>query len=115
LNWSAAGSLAPGVIASILLKLASPVVAEEEAPQLAALDFSRSREAIASYWEDWLAQGARFEVPETAVNDLYRANLWHAPFTCHRTDEHGVPRIDLPYSNRYGQRTRTGPSTRRSM
>ena len=57
------------------------------------------------YWEDWLARGALFEVPEEAVNDLFRAKLWHALFLPrHRTDEDGVDRIDLPYSNfAYGQ------------
>ena len=39
------------------------------------------------------------------MNDLFRANLWHAlMLPRHRTDEHGVARIDLPYSNfAYGQ------------
>jgi hypothetical protein len=49
------------------------------------------------------APGSR--CPETAVNDLFRANLWHAlMLPRHRTDEHGMARIDLPYSNfAYGQ------------
>jgi hypothetical protein len=39
------------------------------------------------------------------VNDLARATLWHALFLPrHRTNENGVARIDLPYSNfAYGQ------------
>ena len=53
------------------------------------------------YWEGWLAQGARFEAPETAVNDLFRANLWHALMLPRFRDD---DRIDLPYSNfAYGQ------------
>jgi len=52
-----------------------------------------------------LAQGALFEVPETAVNDLFRAKLWYASMLPrHRVDETGVTNMDLPYSNfAYGQ------------
>mgnify|MGYP000418672760 CR=1 FL=1 len=105
LEFDCMGELAAGETRSIVLKLASPEVAAEAAAGLAALDFARSRAATVKYWEGWLAQGARFEVPETAVNDLFRANLWHAlMLPRHRTDEHGVARIDLPYSNfAYGQ------------
>jgi hypothetical protein len=105
LEFDCVGELAAGGTRSIVLKLASPVVAAEAATALAALDFARSRAATVKYWEDWLARGARFEAPEKAVNDLFRANLWHAlMLPRHRTDEHGVARLDLPYSNfAYGQ------------
>jgi hypothetical protein len=90
---------------TVTLKLASPVLPPDTAFELAALDFDHARAGVVRYWEDWLARGARFEVPEQAVNDLFRANLWHAlMLPRHRTDEHGVARIDLPYSNfAYGQ------------
>ena len=99
------GQLETGKTCGILFKLASPVVESDAAAELAALDFTRSHKATVGYWEDWLAQGARFDVPETAVNDLFRANLWHALMLPRfRTDEHGIARIDLPYSNfAYGQ------------
>lgn len=105
LEIECSGLFAPGATPEILLKLASPVLAADAVPELAALDFGRSRQAVVDYWDDWLAQGARFDAPEPAVNDLFRANLWHALFLPrHRTDEHGVARIDLPYSNfAYGQ------------
>jgi hypothetical protein len=90
---------------SVTLKLASPVATAEAVAALAALDFAKARAATVKYWEDWLAQGAGFDVPERAVNDLFRANLWHAlTLPRHRTDAKGVSRIDLPYSNfAYGQ------------
>ena len=99
------GPDAVGTDRLVVLKLASPVVAPEDAGQLAEMDVARARAEAVAYWEDWLARGAHFEVPEQAVNDLFRAKFWHALFLPrHRTDEHGVDRIDLPYSNfAYGQ------------
>jgi len=101
LEFDCVGRLAPGETCRLVLKLASPVVAADAAPQLAALDYDRARADTVQYWENWLAQGARFEAPEAAVNDLFRANLWHA-LMLPRFREPG--RIDLPYSNfAYGQ------------
>ena len=57
--------------------------------QLAALDFAQARADTVQYWEDWLAQGAQFEVPEQAVNDLFRANLWHALMLPRLRGRHG--------------------------
>jgi hypothetical protein len=105
LEFDCAGELASGESRTIVFKLLSPVGSPEAVPALAALEFKESRAGTLRYWGDWLRQGARFEVPEPAVNDLFRANLWHAlMLPRHRTDEHGVARIDLPYSNfAYGQ------------
>jgi hypothetical protein len=105
IEFDCVGALASGETRTVVFKLASPVVPSDAASELAALDFNRARAETVQYWESWLSQGARFEVPEQAVNDLFRANLWHAlMLPRHRTDEHGVARIDLPYSNfAYGQ------------
>jgi hypothetical protein len=99
------GSLREGATREIVLKLASPVVSGNSASELAALEFDKAKAATTAYWEDWLAEGALFEAPEQEVNDLFRANLWHAlMLPRHRTDEQGMARIDLPYSNfAYGQ------------
>lgn len=104
-EFDCVGSLRAGVTNWIVLKVASPVASGEALARLDELYFPRARAATIKYWEDWLAQGAQFEVPEPAVNHLFRANLWHAlMLPRHRTDEHGVARIDLPYSNfAYGQ------------
>lgn len=105
IEFDCAFELSPGTGRSVLLRLVSPVAPSDAVADLASLGFARARAATVSYWEDWLAKGARFTVPETEVNDLFRANLWHAlMLPRHRTDNQGVARIDLPYSNfAYGQ------------
>lgn len=105
LEFDVVGELAVGQPRTVVLKLASPVAAGQRVETLAETDHDTARRDIIAYWEDWLAQGARFEVPETEVNHLFRANLWHAlVLPRHRTDEQGVARTDLPYSNfAYGQ------------
>jgi len=95
------GELAAGKTCDILVKLPSPAVPAAEVDALAALDYAKARAATVEYWEGWLTQGARFEVPERTVNDLFRANLWHALMLPRFRD---ADRIDLPYSNfAYGQ------------
>jgi len=83
-----------------VVKLPSPAVAREEQEKLAALDYAAARSATLKFWTDYLSRGAQFRVPETVVNDLFRANLWHALRLPRR---HGGResdvRIDLPYSN----------------
>lgn len=95
------GELAAGETRDILVRLPSPTVPAADVPALAALDYAKARAATVNYWEGWLAQGARFEAPEKTVNDLFRANLWHALMLPRFRDDN---RIDLPYSNfAYGQ------------
>jgi hypothetical protein len=100
-----AGEIVQGETETILLRLPSPAVPANAFAELAALDYTNARSATVDYWDGWLARGARFEVPEAAVNDLFRANLWHALMLPRfRADDQGRPRIDLPYSNfAYGQ------------
>jgi hypothetical protein len=104
-EFACVGELAAGEKCEAVLELASPPVPRGAFGKLAALDFATARTAAVKYWEGWLAQGALFEVPERAVNDLFRANLWHALILPrHRTGDNGEPRIDLPYANTaYGQ------------
>jgi hypothetical protein len=100
-EFDCVGELAPGETREIFVKLPSPTVPATEMATLAALDYAEARAATVRYWEGWLAQGARFEVPEKTVNDLCRANLWHALMLPRFRD---TDRIDLPYSNfAYGQ------------
>lgn len=88
----------------MVLKLASPPAPPSALAQLASLDSAATREQVLRYWESWLAQGAQFEVPEPKVNELFRANLWHALRLPRFRVEDGQDRIDLPYSNfAYGQ------------
>jgi hypothetical protein len=88
-----------------VVKLPSAPVGREDAATLDALRFDAARAATIDFWTAVLARGAQFRVPEEAVNDLYRASLWHALRLPRR---HGAAEpkvtIDLPYSNSaYGQ------------
>ena len=84
-----------------VVKLPSPVAPLEERGALQSLGYAEAREKTLGFWSDQLARGAQFEVPEPAVNDLFRANLWHAlrlPRR-HAPDPERHVQIDLPYSN----------------
>jgi len=76
--------------------LPSPVIGREARQTLLDLDYSAARSKTLAFWTDYLAQGVQMNVPEQAVNDLFRANLWHA-LRLPRRHEDGS--IDLPYSN----------------
>jgi hypothetical protein len=95
-----------GASKEFVVKLPSPPVEARDCAILAKLDYGSARDATLRFWEDWVRRGAQFSVPEKAVNDLYRASLWHAlrlPRR-HGGQEEGV-QIDLPYSNfAYDQR-----------
>lgn len=92
--------LAPRGAREFVVKLPSPMTSEADLPKLLAIDYEAARKATLAFWSDYVARGARFEVPEKAVNDLFRASLWHALRLPRR---HGGERdgveIDLPYSN----------------
>ena len=90
--------------AELVVKLASPLVAAKDRTRLLALDTATARAETIKFWSDYLARGMQIEVPESAVNDLFRANLWHALRLPRRHGGAGtqaVPgvQIDLPYSN----------------
>ncbi len=116
--------VAKGESKAVVVKLPSPVVEPRDCPSLIKLEYEGARAATLKFWTDWLQRGAQFRVPEKVVNDLFRANLWHAlrlPRRHGGSDEGvqrvaGVPpairgqdaldtKIDLPYSNfAYDQR-----------
>ena len=83
-----------------VVKLPSPAVVPENQEILLTLDYTKARKATVSFWADDLSRGAQFRVPEKAVNDLFRANLWHALRLPRRYGgQKDDARIDLPYSN----------------
>ncbi len=83
-----------------IVKLPSPAIPRAESAKLLALNYAASRAATMKFWNDYLAQGARFNVPEEAVNALFRANLWHALRLPRRHGATGADvKMDLPYSN----------------
>ncbi len=78
------------------VELPSPTVPPAERDTLTRLEYDAARSQTIKFWSDYLARGAQFKVPEETVNDLFRANLWHALTLPRR---HADGRIDLPYSN----------------
>ena len=85
---------------AFVAKLPSPVLPGSDQAALLGLDYETARSGALKFWSDYEARGARFRVPEKAVNELFRVNLWHAlrlPRR-HGGSEPSV-RIDLPYSN----------------
>jgi hypothetical protein len=84
----------------VLLKLPSPRVRWSERHLLGKLDYTAARQQTLAFWSEYVKQGAQFRVPEPAVNELFRASLWHALRLPRR---HGGleadVKIDLPYSN----------------
>jgi hypothetical protein len=93
-------TLPPHGVRELIIKLPSPLVPQADRESFLALHYADSRNATAKFWSDYLAQGAQFTVPEPAVNELFRANLWHA-LRLPRRHGGGDPsvKIDLPYSN----------------
>ena len=79
-----------------IVTLPSPTIATDEGDALAKVNFADARARTVQFWSSYLAQGALFDVPEPAVNQLFRANLWHALMLPRK---HSDGQIDLPYSN----------------
>lgn len=105
------GKFNPGETREILAKLPSPAVAALDSAVLQNIDFTNARQSVVNYWESWINRGASFQVPEQAVNELFRANLWHALILPrHRRQADGTLRMDLPYANTaYGQKNADWP------
>ena len=105
------GDIAEGKMASFIVKLPSPSISSSETRRLRDLDFNAAKGNMVNYWESWINKGAHFEVPEEAVNQLFRANIWHSlVLPRHTLDENGRDHMDLPYANTaYGQRNADWP------
>ncbi|MBX3258018.1 MAG: hypothetical protein KF862_28055 [Chitinophagaceae bacterium] len=105
------GMLTEGGSREFVVKLPSPAIVPAELTRLGNLQYAVERKKTVDYWEGWLAKGASFHVPEQAVNELYRANLWHALILPrHTLDIDGKDHMDLPYANTaYGQRNADWP------
>lgn len=105
------GQIKEGHPQEVLLKFPSPPGDLSEVKNLDRLDFLAAKNQVLDYWNEWLAKGAQFEVPEESVNKLFRANLWHAlVLPRHSTGNDGEIHMDLPYSNiAYGQKNSDWP------
>jgi hypothetical protein len=83
-----------------VLKLPSPQLSGTQIDKLASLDYSKALEATRNFWTSYLDRGTKVTVPEAHVNELFRANLWHALRLPRRHGGEGPGvSIDLPYSN----------------
>lgn len=98
-------------LSEFVVKLPSPAVDSSALSILMNLKYNHEKDNIIRYWESWLAKGAQFKVPETEVNELFRANLWHSLILPrHTLDLDGKNHMDLPYANTaYGQRNADWP------
>ena len=105
------GVLSAGETKEFVAKLPSPAIVSSEAVRLSNLGFAAAKKNTTDYWEEWISKGAHFEVPETAVNELFRANIWHSlVLPRHTLDIDGKDHMDLPYANTaYGQRNADWP------
>lgn len=105
------GVLTEGASREFVVKLPSPAIVPAEIARLGNLNYDDERKKIIDYWERWIGKGAHFEVPEKAVNDLFRANIWHSlVLPRHTLDIDGKDHMDLPYANTaYGQRNADWP------
>ncbi len=84
----------------VVVKLPSPPVEAKDEAKLLGLSYGTARAGTLKFWSDWLARGARFRSPEAAVNELFRANLWHALRLPRRHGGEGEgAKMDIPYSN----------------
>ena len=49
----------------------------EELEQFKKMSFGQEHPRIVAFWQKRLSEGMQIEVPDTALNNLYKANLWH--------------------------------------
>ncbi len=89
-------ALPAGGTREFYVTLPSPIADQKDLATLEALNYEAARAGTLQFWSSYLARGAKFSVPEPAVNDLFNANLWHALRLPRR---HSMIDIDLPYSN----------------
>jgi hypothetical protein len=91
--------LPAGASREILLRLPSPALPAARADRLLALDAAAARDGTRRFWNSWIDRGAALRVPEPAVNQLFRASLWHALRLPRRFGAGDDLRLDLPYTN----------------
>jgi hypothetical protein len=69
-------SIPPGEERDIIMKIPREGIAYQSyKAKIKQLDYERAKEAVTLKWENILARGTRFIVPEKRVEDMYRAHL----------------------------------------
>lgn len=78
-------TLPPGGSGSLTILWPYVVLAGPDEPAaLDRLDPAREQNAVAAWWRDRLATGARLATPEPMLNDFYRAHASHLLINCER-------------------------------
>jgi hypothetical protein len=62
----------------------------EELKRLKEISFGQEVRIVLDYWRKRLAKGMRIEVPDEALNNFYKANLWHNVITTDRDPQTGL-------------------------
>lgn len=62
----------------------------EEVAGLGEIDFENEVSVVRDYWRERMAAGMRIDVPDTDMNNLFKANLWHVVITTSRDPETGL-------------------------
>ncbi|MFQ3548505.1 MAG: hypothetical protein SNJ70_01975 [Armatimonadota bacterium] len=63
---------------------------KEEVEALKSFSYSQKYEETKDYWENRIAMGMTYNVPEPWLNDLYKANRWHVDITTDKDPETGL-------------------------
>ena len=81
--------------------------------QFKKMTFEQEHPRIVAFWKKRLSEGMQIQVPDTALNNLYKANLWHILINTDRDPKTGlyfnnVGTTDLPvYGNETGMTARS--------
>jgi len=89
LRWEA--TLAPGEHRALDFK--APFIEAldlAEVDRLRAITFAEAVPAMLDYWRQRLTRRTQIVTPDPALNDFYRANLWHILITTDRDPETGL-------------------------
>jgi len=89
LHWQE--KLKPGETRSVYFK--TPFVElldAQELNRLKEISFEQQVRIVLDYWQRRLAEGMQIEVPDEALNNFYKANLWHNVITTDRDPRTGL-------------------------
>jgi len=89
LRWQA--TLKPHETRTIYFK--APFVEQLDARELARLkeiSYEKEIPKVLDYWRERFTKGMVIDVPDPAINNLYKANLWHNVITTDRDPETGL-------------------------
>ncbi len=70
---------------------------------LKALTFERAHAAAVNYWQQRLARGMTYQVPDPELNDFFKANLWHVLISTELDPVNGLHELEAA-TRQYGNR-----------